>query len=93
MPADAAWHCSRLVKLQLVICPVTSVRQNSAALAGVVIAPTASAANNAAAAAVDAFKNVFLMLSCSFWFRLLAPSDGGLSGLPRRRDQSGINQY
>jgi len=41
-PADDAWHCSMLSKPQLVICPVTSLRQNSAALAsGAIIAPKA----------------------------------------------------
>jgi hypothetical protein len=53
------------------MCPVTSVRQNSAALAsGAIIAPKAIAASNAAAGAVVAFKNSFIMFSCSLWFQL-----------------------
>jgi hypothetical protein len=63
-PADDAWHCAMLSKPQLVICPVTSLRQNSAALAsGAIIAPKAIAASNAAAGAVAAFKSSFVMLS------------------------------
>jgi hypothetical protein len=60
-----------LSKPQLVMCPLTSVRQNSAALAsGAIIAPKAIAASNAAAGAVVAFKNSFIMFSCSLWFQL-----------------------
>src|SRR5882762_3965033 len=72
-PADDAWHCSMLSKPQLVICPVTSLRQNSAALAsGAIIAPKAIVASSAAAGAVAAFKSSFIMFV--------------LSGSPRSRD-------
>ena len=66
-PADDAWHCSMLSKPQLVICPVTSLRQNSAALAsGAIIAPKAIVASSSAAAgAVAAFKSSFIMFVLS----------------------------
>src|ERR1700682_326030 len=71
-----------LSKPQLVICPVTSLRQNSAALAsGAIITPKATAANNAAAGAVAAFKNSFILFSLSFLVSALAPSRGGISGI------------
>jgi hypothetical protein len=72
MPADDAWHCAMLSKPQLVI--VTSLRQNSPALAsGASIAPIAIAASNAAAGAVAAFKNSFIMLSLFSLVSVLAP--------------------
>jgi hypothetical protein len=62
-----------LVKPQLVICPETSVRQNSAALASVaIIAPKEIAASNAAASGVVAFKT-FIMFSCFFPVSAVAP--------------------
>ena len=67
IPADDAWHCVMLSKPQLVICPVTSLRQNSAAIAsGAIIAPKAIVASSSAAAgAVAAFKSSFIMFVLS----------------------------
>jgi hypothetical protein len=82
IPDDAAWHCAMLSKPQPVICPVTSWRQNSAALAsGAIAAPKASAASNAAAGAVAAFKSSFIMLSLFFLVSAPAPSRSAISGI------------
>src|SRR4051794_3795680 len=71
-----------LSKPQLVICPVTSVRQNSAALAsGVIAAPKASAASNAAAVAVAAFKIFLMMFSLFSLVSAPAPSGSAISGI------------
>jgi hypothetical protein len=69
-----------LSKPQLVIWPVTSVRQNSAALApGAIIAPRAIAATHAAAGAVAAFKNSLIMF---FLVSALAhAAEVGISGI------------
>jgi hypothetical protein len=65
--ADAAWHCSMLLKPQLVMCPVTSLRQNSPALAsGAVIAASAIAATNTAAGAATVFKRSLIVLPAFF---------------------------
>jgi hypothetical protein len=93
-PDAAALHCSMLAKGQLVICPVTSVRQNSQALAsGVIIAAKAIAASKAAAGALVAFKNSFIMFAGSFWFGFRPQAEIEIAVSTQRSYQSTINQF